>query len=384
MMEDIIKVENLSHRFGELVAVNKINFEVEKGKIFSFLGPNGAGKTTTINVLVSLLPIQDGKVTIAGYNVESQQDDVRKSIGIVFQEETLDRDLTVWEVLEFHGKIYSIPKDVRKERIYELLKVVELTNKRDELVKNLSGGMKRRLEIARGLLTRPKILFLDEPTIGLDPQTRYNIWDYIKKVNKEGITIFLTTHYMDEADQLSDVINIIDNGKIITKGTPTALKDAIGKDMIYLVTDGDEKAAKILKEIQEIKEVKSSSKGLVISLNIEGSQFLPRLIKKIEIEGIEIKSINLKKPTLDDVFIHFTGRELREKEQEKKILEDVKEKKLTQKSKCPNCGEIAEVYGTHGEKVVVTCPKCNTKGQLQFPLVEEKKKKHSIMKRRGH
>ncbi|MFE3845795.1 ATP-binding cassette domain-containing protein [Thermoplasmatota archaeon] len=329
MVEDILKVENLSHRFGDFLAVDKINFTVEKGKIFSFLGPNGAGKTTTINVLISLLPIQDGKVTVAGYDVKTQQDEVRKSIGIVFQEETLDKDLTVWELLEFHGRIYSIPKDIRRERIDELLKVVELTSKRDELVKNLSGGMRRRLEIARGLLTRPKVLFLDEPTIGLDPQTRYNIWDYIKKVNKEGITIFLTTHYMDEADQLSDIINIIDNGKIIAKGTTESLKDAIGKDMIYLETDSDEVTERICNELKEIKEVKISSKGLIISLNIEGSQFLPRLIKKIETEGIEITSINLKKPTLDDVFIHFTGKEFREKEQEKKILVEDKKKKNT-------------------------------------------------------
>jgi len=331
-MEDIVEVKNLSHRFGDFLAVDKINFSVEKGKIFSFLGPNGAGKTTTINVLISLLPIQQGEVTIAGYNVATQQDDVRKSIGIVFQEETLDKDLTVWELLEFHGRIYSIPKDIRRERIEDLLTVVELKNKRDELVKNLSGGMRRRLEIARGLLTRPKILFLDEPTIGLDPQTRYNIWDYIKKVNKEGITIFLTTHYMDEADQLSDVINIIDNGKIITRGTSDSLKDAIGKDMIYLETDNDEVTKAICNDIDEIKEVRNSSKGLILSLTIEGSQFLPKLMKKIESQSIEILSINLKKPTLDDVFIHFTGKEIREKDKGKDVKVERK-KELDKKMK---------------------------------------------------
>ncbi len=331
-MKDIVKVENFSHKFGDFLAVDNINFTVEKGKIFSFLGPNGAGKTTTINVLISLLPIQQGKVSIAGYNVENQQDDVRKSIGIVFQEETLDKDLTVWELLEFHGRIYSIPKDIRRKRIDELLKVVELTRKRDELVKTLSGGMRRRLEIARGLLTRPKILFLDEPTIGLDPQTRYNIWDYIKKVNKEGITIFLTTHYMDEADQLSDVINIIDNGKIIARGTSDSLKDAIGKDMIYLETDNDDLTKAICNDIDEIKEVRNSSKGLILSLTIDGSQFLPRLMKKIESQSIEILSINLKKPTLDDVFIHFTGKELREKDKGKNVKVEQK-KQLDKKIK---------------------------------------------------
>lgn len=318
MEEQIISVKGLSHRYGDLKAVDNISFNVEKGKIFSFLGPNGAGKTTTINILITLLPIQDGTVSISGYDLKTQHKSVRKSVGIVFQEETLDRDLTVWETMEFHGRIYSLPKDVRTTRIDELLKVVELIDKRDELVKNLSGGMKRRLEIARGLLTRPKVLFLDEPTIGLDPQTRYSVWDYIKKVNKEGVTIFLTTHYMDEADQLSDVINIIDNGEIIAKGTSDSLKDEIGKDMIYLETDKDEKSTQILKKISEIKKIKSSSKGLVISLNVEGSRFLPKLIKKIENEGIEIKSVNLKKPSLDDVFIHFTGRELRENQEKKK------------------------------------------------------------------
>jgi ABC-2 type transport system ATP-binding protein len=313
-MTDIIKVEGLSHSYGDLRAVDNVNFNVKKGEIFSFLGPNGAGKTTTINILITLLPVQKGEIAIAGQNLKAKPDEVRKSIGIVFQEETLDQDLTVWEILEFHGRTYSIPRSTRHSRIDELLKVVELGQKRDELVKNLSGGMKRRLEIARGLLTRPKILFLDEPTIGLDPQTRLKIWDYIKKVNKEGITIFLTTHYMDEADKLSDVINIIDNGKIIVKGTTESLKNEIGADMIYLETSNDKYSRKLLPKMKEVKNVKSSSKGLVISLNVEGSRFLPILIDRIKKSKIEIKSINLKKPTLDDVFVHFTGRDLRDAE----------------------------------------------------------------------
>jgi ABC-2 type transport system ATP-binding protein len=312
IMENIINVAGLSHNYGKLKAVDNIDFNVKKGQIFSFLGPNGAGKTTTINVLITVIPFQKGKITLAGFDLKTQKNEVRKSIGVVFQEETLDQDLTVWETLEFHGRIYSIAKETRDERIDELLKIVELTAKRDELVKNLSGGMKRRLEIARGLLTRPEILFLDEPTIGLDPQTRYKIWDYIRKVNREGITIFLTTHYMDEADQLSDVINIIDNGKIIVKGTTESLKNKIGRDMIYLETSDDKKADNVLKKMKEIKEIKSSLKGLIISLNVEGSKFLPELIDKIKAEKIEISSINLKKPTLDDVFVHFTGRGLRD------------------------------------------------------------------------
>jgi len=320
MEESIISVQGLCHNYGKVTAVDNISFDVKKGQIFSFLGPNGAGKTTTINVLTTLLPIQKGKVTISGFDVEKQQDDVRQSIGIVFQDETLDRDLTAWETLEFHGRIYSLPKEVRRPRMDELLETVELIDKRNELVKNLSGGMKRRLEIARGLLTRPKLLFLDEPTIGLDPQTRMRIWHYIKKVNNEGVTIFLTTHYMDEADQLSDAIYIMDKGKIIANGTSESLKNSLGKDMIYIETDNDEETTRIIKDVEEIKDVRSSSKGLVVSLKKEGSRFMPKLIEKIRKEGIEIESINLKKPTLDDVFIQFTGRGLREENQNKKKM----------------------------------------------------------------
>ena len=320
MEESIISVQGLCHNYGEVTAVDNISFNVEKGQIFSFLGPNGAGKTTTINVLTTLLPIQRGKVTISGFDVKKQQDDVRKSIGIVFQDETLDMDLKVWEILEFHGRIYSLPRDVRRSRIDELLKIVKLTEKRNELVKNLSGGMKRRLEIARGLLTRPEVLFLDEPTLGLDIQTRMSIWSHIKKVNKEGVTIFLTTHYMEEADQLSDAIYIIDEGKIVANGTPENLKNSLGKDMIYLETGNDERSTRIIKDMQEIKDVRSSSKGLVISLKEKASHFMPRLVEKIRSEGIEIESINLKKPSLDDVFIQFTGRGLREENQNQKKM----------------------------------------------------------------
>jgi ABC-2 type transport system ATP-binding protein len=318
-MEDyVISVEGLRYNYGKVTAVDDISFNVKKGQIFSFLGPNGAGKTTTINILTTLMPIQKGKVTIAGFDLEKQQDSVRKSIGIVFQNQTLDWNLSVWETLEFHGRLYSIPKSSRHPRIDELINLVELTEKRNELVKNLSGGMKRRLEIARGLLTRPKILFLDEPTIGLDPHTRMEIWNYMKEVNHEGVTIFLTTHYMDEADNLSDEICIIDKGKIIANGTSESLKNSLGMDMIYLETGNDEKAAHLIRDMKEVTTVRTSSKGLVVSLKDEGPRFMPKLMERIREEKIEIKSVNLKKPTLDDVFIHFTGRGLREEEQEKR------------------------------------------------------------------
>ena len=316
MEEQVISVEGLSYSYDKVTAVDGISFNVKKGQIFSFLGPNGAGKTTTINVLTTMLPIQKGKVTIAGFDVARQQDEVRKSIGIVFQNETLDWNLTVWETLEFHGRLYSISKGNRRPIIDELIKLVELDEKRNVLVKHLSGGMKRRLEIARGLLTRPKVLFLDEPTIGLDPHSRIRIWDHIKKVNKEGVTIFLTTHYMDEADQLSDTICIMDEGQIIANGTSESLKNSLGMDMIYLETGDDEKAASIVKRMAEISSVRNSSKGLIVSPKEEGTRFMPKLVERIRKENIEIKSVNLKKPTLDDVFIQFTGRGLREENHE--------------------------------------------------------------------
>jgi ABC-2 type transport system ATP-binding protein len=316
MEETVISVEGLRYDYGKVTAVDDISFSVKKGQIFSFLGPNGAGKTTTINVLTTMLPIQKGKVTIAGFDVEKQQDEVRKAIGIVFQNETLDWNLTVWETLEFHGRLYSIPKDTRRSRIDELIALVELEEKRNVLVKHLSGGMRRRLEIARGLLTRPKVLFLDEPTIGLDPYSRKRIWDYMKKVNGEGVTIFLTTHYMDESDQLSNIICIMDKGHIIANGTSESLKNSLGMDMIYLETTNDEKAAGIVKRMAEINSVRNTSQGLVVSLKEEGTQFMPKLMERIRNENIEIKSVNLKKPTLDDVFIRSTGRGLREENHE--------------------------------------------------------------------
>jgi ABC-2 type transport system ATP-binding protein len=309
--ETIIEVRGLSHSFGEVLAVDSISFTVQKGEIFSFLGPNGAGKSTTINVLTTLLPVQKGEVRIAGHDVAAEPELVRRSIGIVFQEETLDRDLSVWEILEFHGRLYSMPRAERRARIDEMIRLVELGKKRDVLVKHLSGGMKRRLEIARGLMTRPDVLYLDEPTLGLDPQSRLRVWDYIRQVNREGTTIFLTTHYMDEADSLSDRISIIDHGKIIASGTAEELKNALGADMIYLETGDDAKTTATLRNLPEVRDVKPSLRGLSVTLNNEGTKTLPVILDRLKEGGIGIRSANLKKPTLDDVFVHFTGREIR-------------------------------------------------------------------------
>jgi ABC-2 type transport system ATP-binding protein len=308
----IIRVENLEHSYGNFKAVDGISFSVKKGEIFSFLGPNGAGKSTAINVLITLLALQKGTASIGGHDVTKDPQKVRESIGIVFQDVTLDRDMTVWEILEFHGRLYNMPREDRKKRIDELLELVQLTAKRDERTKNLSGGMKRRLEIARGLMTRPKVLFLDEPTIGLDPQTRMRMWEYIKGVNDEGTTIFLTTHYMDEADHLSDRISIIDQGKIIISGTSWELKNTLGQDIIYLETNYNETAIRLLQDLPSVRGVKTKKKAFLLMVNEDGTKVLPVVIDTLRNAGIEISTINLKKPSMDDVFVFYTGKDLRD------------------------------------------------------------------------
>ena len=310
--QTIINVKNLEHYYGDFKAVDGISFTVKKGEIFSFLGPNGAGKSTAINVLITLLSLQKGEVSIAGYDVTRDPQNVRESIGIVFQEITLDRDMTVWEILEFHGKLYSMPRADRRARIEELLVLVELESKRNTRTKQLSGGMKRRLEIARGLMTRPKVLFLDEPTIGLDPQTRMRMWEYIKGVNKEGTTIFLTTHYMDEADLLSDRISIIDHGKIIISGTSWELKNTLGRDSIYLETSDNAAATILLNELPVVKTISQKLKGIVVLITEDGTKTLPFIMDTLRNAGITIGTVNLKKPSMDDVFVHYTGKEIRD------------------------------------------------------------------------
>jgi len=314
---EIIRVEDLIHRYGEFTAVDSISFSVEEGEIFSFLGPNGAGKSTAINVLITLLPIQKGTAMVAGYDVKTYSQKVRESIGIVFQEVTLDRDMTCREILEFHGRLYQMPSFERKRRIDELLSLVQLDAKQDTRTKQLSGGMKRRLEIARGLMTRPKVLFLDEPTIGLDPQTRKRIWDYIKAVNNEGTTIFLTTHYMDEADHLSDRISIIDHGRIITTGRSYELKNMLGEDLIYLETSDLQGTRAALAGMDQVREVREKSRGIIAMLTGDGTKMLPGIIESLTNHGIRVLTVNLKKPSMDDVFLHFTGKELREEGAEK-------------------------------------------------------------------
>jgi ABC-2 type transport system ATP-binding protein len=229
----MIRVQNLVKRFGDLVAVNDVSFEVQQGEIFAFLGPNGAGKTTTIKMLTTLLKPTSGKVELDGLDPAVQHNEARKRFGIVFQDPSLDDELTAYENMDFHGVLYKVPRRVRVERIEKLLRLFELWERRDDPVKQFSGGMKRRLEIARGLLHTPKIVFLDEPTLGLDPQTRNQLWTHVKKLNEEeGVTVFLTTHYMEEADRVAHRIGVIDHGRIVAQGTPKELKEQTGSETL--------------------------------------------------------------------------------------------------------------------------------------------------------
>jgi ABC-2 type transport system ATP-binding protein len=307
-----IEIEKLTKNYGNFTAVNEVSLNINEGELFGLLGPNGAGKTTMISMLATMLAPTSGTVKINGFELRNQ-DQVRRSIGIVFQDPSLDDELTGRENLEFHGRMYHIPAALRKERIEEVLKLVELDDKANMQVKTYSGGMKRRLEIARGLMHHPKILFLDEPTIGLDPQTRRHIWEHIERLNKnEKITIILTTHYMDEADYLCNRIAIIDHGKIIALDTPEALKKIMGGDIITLQTADAEKLKSLL-IFDWIKEMTVVNSSLVMTV-ASGDRAIPELLGVADKNNIKIESVSLKSPTLEDVFIHYTGRTIREEE----------------------------------------------------------------------
>ena len=311
---DIIKTNNLTKKFNGFTAVNNISFTVKKGEIFGFLGPNGAGKTTTIKMLTTLLNPTSGTATIAGYDIIKQRNEVRRNIGVVFQEPALDTELTGEENLEYHARMYGLTREKRKKRIDEVLKLVNLEDKKDVLVKNYSGGMKRRLEIARGLMHYPAVLFLDEPTLGLDAQTRRAIWEYIKKMNKEeGTTIFLTTHYMEEAEYLCNRVGIIDLGKILVIDTISNLKNSVGKDVVTLSCTHIDKLIKILEKQEWIEKIKKHE-GLVTIGVEKGDEKIPDIIEIARKQGIKIKSISVRKPTLDDVFLSYTGRTIRDQE----------------------------------------------------------------------
>ena len=311
---DIITTKNLSKKFNDFTAVDKISLSVKKGEIFGFLGPNGAGKTTTIKMLITLLNPTEGSAEVAGYDIIKQRDDVRSKIGVVFQEPALDTELTGKENLDFHARMYGMNREKRKNRIDEVLRLVDLEDKKDVFVRNYSGGMKRRLEIARGLMHSPTVLFLDEPTLGLDAQTRRAIWEYVKKMNQElETTIFLTTHYMDEADFLCDRIGIIDHGKILTIDAIDNLKNSVGNDVITLISSDNDKLLNKIKEQTWVNKTKQYDSTLTLGVE-KGDEKIPIIFDIAQNVGIKIKSISVRKPTLDDVFLSFTGRMIREQE----------------------------------------------------------------------
>jgi ABC-2 type transport system ATP-binding protein len=309
-----IETKSLTKSFGDVIAVNNISFSVEKGEIFGFLGPNGAGKSTTMMIFTTLLKPTSGQALISGFDVSTNAKQVRENIGYVQQESTVDEYLTGRENLMLQAKLNHIPKNEINMRIDDILELIELSDKQDQAVVTYSGGMRKRLDIAGGLLHRPKVLFLDEPTVGLDIQTRRKIWEYIKKIHTEfDMTIFLTTHYMEEADKLCDRIGIMDDGKIQVIDTPESMKNAMGNEVISLVIEESTNHDSFLSEIKKIKFVKKinedDSKLTLFTSN--GTKIIPTIFQISSELNITITSISLTQPTLDDVFISYTGHEIR-------------------------------------------------------------------------
>ncbi|MCZ7402889.1 MAG: ATP-binding cassette domain-containing protein [Candidatus Methanoperedens sp.] len=316
-MQYAIETSAITKNFDEITAVNKISITVKPGELFGLLGPNGAGKTTLINMLSTMIEPSGGSAFVWGHNIVKEADYVRQNIGVVFQDTTLDDRLTGRENLDLHGRLYGLDGKTRKDRIKEVLSLVELTERADAIVKTYSGGMMRRLEIARGLMHHPHVLFLDEPTLGLDPQTRLHIWDYIKLLNKEeGVTIMLTTHYMEEADKLCDRIAIIDHGEIVALDTPQVLKNMLGGDVITLELEKPGDIEKLCGTYQKngCANFVSKKENEVFITVKNGEREIPHVLALASGAGIPITSVSLRKPTLDDVFIHYTGRAIRDKE----------------------------------------------------------------------
>ena len=305
-----ISVTGLTKTYDEIEAVRGIDFEVARGETFGFLGPNGAGKSTTISMLCTLARPTGGSARVAGMDVVSERDSVRRSIGLVFQDTTLDNYLSAEQNLRLHAELYGMPRERIEPRMRTVLEMLQLWERRESLVGTFSGGMKRRLEIARGLLHSPRVLFLDEPTIGLDPQTRASIWSYIRQLQQqEEITIFMTTHYMDEAE-FCGRIAIMDGGEVVALDTPEALKEAVGADRIRIETADDERAITALGERFGLEA--TVSEGVVSFAVADGEAFVPRLFAELE---VPIKSVSLSRPTLDDVFMSHTGSTIRDAEE---------------------------------------------------------------------
>lgn len=307
---DAVVVEKLEKRFNGFTAVDRVSFRVKKGELFGLLGPNGAGKSTTIYMLTTLLAPSGGRAWVNGFDIVEQPDEVRSSIGIVFQDPTVDTRLSAYDNLDIHGRLYGMDDKKRKERIEEVLRLVELEEWKDKMVKTFSGGMRRRLEIARGLMHTPDLLFLDEPTLGLDPQTRRHIWGYIEKLKKQGITIILTTHYLEEADYLCDRVAIMDHGRIMAIGSPMELKARMGGNVIRVTSREPAKLADVIKRAGISK--KPHVEENVVSFEAKDSgRMVPKVLKAAIAAKIEAESIELRMPSLEDVFIHYTGASIR-------------------------------------------------------------------------
>jgi ABC-2 type transport system ATP-binding protein len=309
-----ITVRDLAKNFGEVRAVQGVSFEVATGEVFGFLGPNGAGKTTTINMLCTLAKPTSGVATVAGHDVVRERDDVRRHIGLVFQDPTLDGYLTAAQNLRLHADLYGVQSDLVRPRMRQVMEMVGLWDRKDSPVATFSGGMRRRLEIARGLMHSPRVLFLDEPTIGLDPQTRRSIWGYIRELKeREEITIFMTTHYMDEAEWC-DRIAIMDHGQIVALDDPETLKAGVGRDRITIHTDDDQAAIAALRERFGIEA--GISEGAVTFGVTSGEEFVPRLFTEWDPADPAIRSVSVSRPTLDDVFMSYTGTTIRDAEED--------------------------------------------------------------------
>jgi len=322
IMSNVIEIENLTKEFDGLVAVDHVTLNVREGEVFGFLGPNGAGKTTITKVLCTILNPTSGSVKVCGYDVTRGRNSIRECIGIVFQDSCIDKFLTGRENLDFHGRMYHMDRKTRAERIAEVLNLMELKGKEDIKVSDLSGGTQRRFEVARGFMNHPAVLFLDEPTLGLDIQTRRNLWNHIRTLNEqEGITIILTTHYIEEADYLCHRVAIIDQGKIAVVDTPGKLKEVVGISLISLqLADGkSDELTSLLKRIDWIKGIEWRHSSL--ELSVEGGE--ERVLQFVELaneHGFVITAIDLRQPSLEDAFLHYTGRAIREEEESIKGL----------------------------------------------------------------
>ena len=313
--EMAIEAKGLVKRYSEeVLAVDGVDLSIEANTVYAMLGPNGAGKTTTISMLTTLIEPTNGSAKVLGFDVVRQAGEVRRRIGVTFQEMVLDNELTGRQVLDYHGRLYRQSKAQRKAKIAELLALVELEESANRLVNTYSGGMKRRLELARGLMTEPEVLFLDEPTLGLDPQNRVKIWDYVRNLKEQqGLTLMLTTHYMDEAEQLADRVGIIDHGRIAVEGTPRELIDQMGADTIRIV--GQDSGAEFIEKVQELSFVQTVTTGEgLIQIGVDsGNRRLAEVVSLANSSGFIVEDISVAKPSLGDVFLKYTGRELRDK-----------------------------------------------------------------------